>query len=203
MSTLLDLPIAERRARSTRRRRREGSHWHADTQFHLEHEPFVGYRVALATEADASIVLRWHRPHPAVRALLGGQRSVALPSREAVVVYDAAESGSRALGEPFPLRFTPVRCTRGRALPVRARRVERRRDPAPGPRRASSVRRAVARQQSPPSQACGALPVPALALAASAAPRTRATAERYVDTLIDAEPELHVRPVRTRQDRAA
>src|SRR5579859_503970 len=80
-------------------------------------DPFIGYRVALATEAGASVLLRLAPPHPAVRALLAGQRSVSLPPREAAVVYDAAESASRAFREPFPLQFTPVRCTRGRALP--------------------------------------------------------------------------------------
>ena len=79
-------------------------------------DPFIGYRVALATEADASALLRLAPPHPAVRALLAGQRSVTLPPRDAAVVYDSADSVSRALGEPFPLQFTPVRCTRGRAL---------------------------------------------------------------------------------------
>jgi GNAT superfamily N-acetyltransferase len=32
-------------------------------------------------------------------------------------LYDGAESVSGGLGEPFPVRFTPVRCKRGRALP--------------------------------------------------------------------------------------
>jgi hypothetical protein len=52
-------------------------------------DPFIGYRVALATEADASALLRLAPPHPAVRALLGGQHSVTLAARDAAVVYDA------------------------------------------------------------------------------------------------------------------
>jgi len=62
----------------------------------------------LTPEADASSLSRLSPPHPAVRALLAGQRSVTLAARDAAVVYDAAESVSRALGEPFPLQFTPV-----------------------------------------------------------------------------------------------
>ena len=77
-------------------------------------DPFIGYRVALATEADASALLRLAPSHLAVRTLLDGQRSVTLPPRDAAVVYEAAERVSHALGEPFPLQFTPVRCTRGR-----------------------------------------------------------------------------------------
>src|SRR5438445_703937 len=102
-------------ARCTWRRRLEGSHTRMPTP-DSRLDPFIGYRVALATEADASALLRLAPPHPAVRALLAGQRSVTLTPREAAVLYDAAESVSRALGEPFPLQFTPVRCTRGRAL---------------------------------------------------------------------------------------
>ena len=79
-------------------------------------EPFVGYRVALATEADTSSLLRLAPPDQTVQALLAGQRSITLTPRVANAVYDAAESASRALGERFPLQFTPVRCTRGRAL---------------------------------------------------------------------------------------
>jgi len=75
-------------------------------KFNSRLDPFIGYRVALATEADASALLRL-AAHQAVRALLGGQRSVTLAARDAAVVYDAAESVSRALGEPFPLQFTP------------------------------------------------------------------------------------------------
>ena len=80
-------------------------------------DPFIGYRVAPATEAGASVLFRLAPPHPAVRALLAGQGSVTLPPQDVAVLYDSADSVSRALGEPFPLQFTPVRCTRGRALP--------------------------------------------------------------------------------------
>ena len=114
-------------------------------------DPFIGYRVAQATEADASSLLRLEPSHPAVRALLDGQRSVTLPPRDAAVVYDAAESVSRALGEPFPLQFTPVRCTRGRALQferVALSAGEIRTWCTTG----SSDWRAVARQQSPRSR---------------------------------------------------
>ena len=80
-------------------------------------EPFVGYRVTLAPDAGASSLPRLAPLHPAVRALLDGQRTATLSLREADALYDAAESVSGGLGEPFPVRFTPVRCKRGRALP--------------------------------------------------------------------------------------
>jgi hypothetical protein len=155
-------------------------------------DPFIGYRVALATEADASALLRLAPPHPAVRPLLGGQRSVTLTPRDAAVVYDAAESVSRALGEPFPLQFTPVRCTRGRALQFE--RV------ALG---AGEILHLVhdgffglarCREAAIEAvQACGVLPVPVLGLPPLPRHATRATAESYVDTLIDREPDLHLR----------
>ncbi len=44
-------------------------------------EPFVGYRVALATEADTSSLLRLAPPDPTVHALLAGQRSITLTPR--------------------------------------------------------------------------------------------------------------------------
>ena len=80
-------------------------------------EPFVGYRVTLAPDAGTSSLPRLAPLHPAVRALLDGQRTTTLSLREADALYDAAESVSGGLGEPFPVRFTPVRCKRGRALP--------------------------------------------------------------------------------------
>ena len=155
-------------------------------------DPFVGYRVALATEAGASVLFRLAPPHPAVRALLAGQRSVTLPPRDAAAVYDAAESVSRALGEPFPLQFTPVRCTRGRALQFERVALS-----------AGEILHLVhdgffglARCRAAAIEAvraCGVLPVPALGLPPLARHATRATAESYVDTLIDREPELHLR----------
>ena len=155
-------------------------------------DPFIGYRVALATEADASALLRLAPPHPAVRALLAGQRSVTLATRDAAAVYDAAESVSRALGQPFPLQFTPLRCTRGRALQFERVSLS-----------AGEILHLVhdgffglarCREAAIDAvQACGGLPVPALGLPPLPRHATRATAESYVDTLIDREPDLHLR----------
>ena len=155
-------------------------------------DPFIGYRVALATEAGASVLFRLAPPHPAVRALLAGQRSVTLPPRDAAAVYDAAESVSRALGEPFPLQFTPVRCTRGRALQFESVALSAGEilhlvhDGFFGLARCREAAIAAV-------QACGALPVPVLGSAPLPRDATRATAESYVDTLIDREPDLHLR----------
>ena len=155
-------------------------------------DPFIGYRVALATDADASALLRLAPPHSAVRALLDGQRSVTLPPRDAAAVYDAAESVSLALGEPFPLQFTPVRCTRGRALPFERVALSAGEilhlvhDGFFGLARCREAAIAAV-------QACGGLPVPALGLPPLQRHATRATAESYVDTLIDREPDLHLR----------
>ena len=155
-------------------------------------DPFIGYRVALATEAGASVLLRLAPPHPAVRALLAGQRSVTLQPREAAVVYDLAENVSRALREPFPLQFTPVRCTRGRALQFERVALSAGEilhlvhDGFFGLARCREAAIAAV-------QACGVLPVPALGLPPLPRHATRATAESYVDTLIDREPELHLR----------
>ena len=161
------------------------------SRFHLEHEPFVGYRLALAPEADASNRASLARSHPAVGALLGGQRSVAVSLQEAVVVYEAMDRRPRASGEPFPIRFTPVRCRRGRALPFErvalsgAEILYLVHDGFFGSVRCREAAIAAV-------TVCGALPVPALALPPLPRHCSRATAERYVDTLIDAEPELRV-----------
>src|SRR5258707_4397773 len=52
-------------------------------------EPFVGYRVTLAPDAGASSLPRLAPLHPAVRALLDGQRTATLSLREADALYDA------------------------------------------------------------------------------------------------------------------
>ena len=61
-------------------------------------EPFVGYRVALATEADTSSLLRLAPPDPTVHALLAGQRSITLPPRVATPCMTRRKS-LRALSE--------------------------------------------------------------------------------------------------------
>jgi hypothetical protein len=163
------------------------------SRFHLEHEPFIGYRLALAPMADSSVQTCPAPSHHAVRALLAGQRSVAVSLREAVAVYEAMDRSPRASGEPFPIRFTPVRCRRGRALPFERVALSGLEilylvhDGFFGSVRCREAAIAAV-------TLCGALPVPALALPPLARHCSRATAERYVDTLIDAEPELHVHP---------
>jgi len=107
-------------------------------------------------------------------------------------VYDAAESASRTLGERFPLQFTPVRCTRGRALQFESVALSATEilhlvhDGLYGSARCREAAIAAV-------QACGVLPVPALGLPPLPRRATRATAESHVDTLIDREPELHLR----------
>ena len=123
---------------------------------------------------------------------MSGQRSVTLQPREAAVVYDLAENVSRAFGEPFPLQFTPVRCNRGRAMQFERVALS-----------AGEILHLVhdgffglahCREAAIEAvQACGGLPAPALGLPPLPRHATRATAESYVDTLIEREPELHRR----------
>ena len=90
-----------------------------------------------------------------------------------------------------PLHFTPIRHVRGRALPFEA--------VALGPGELlylvhegffGSTR---GRQAAIGAvEACGALPVPVLALPPLRRRVPPAMAERHVDTLIEREPELHV-----------
>ena len=156
-------------------------------------EPFVGYRVTLAPDAGASSLPRPAPLHPAVRALLDGQRAATLSLREADALYDAADSVSGGLGEPFPVRFTPVRCKRGRALPFETVALGAEEilhlvhDGFFGSARCREAAIAAV-------QACGVLPMPTLALPPLPRHAPRATAEGRVDALIDREPELHRRP---------
>src|SRR6266545_6709821 len=155
-------------------------------------EPFVGYRVTLVPEADTSNLAGLSPPHPAVGALLAGQRFVTLGPREVDALYDSIEQvpGDRAAA--FPLRFTPVRCRRGRALPFEtvalsaAEILHLVHDGFFGSARCREAAIAAV-------QACGVLPVPALALPPLQRHASRAVSESHVDTLIEREPELHRR----------
>ncbi len=83
-------------------------------------EPFVGYRVTLAPEALAPGQARLVSQHPALRALVSGQRSVMLAPLEAATLYESIEPVPDSLARAFPLRFTPVRysaCRLCRAAP--------------------------------------------------------------------------------------
>ncbi len=101
-------------------------------------------------------------------------------------MYDAVESVSRGLGEPFPVRFTPVRCKRGRALPFE--RVALSADEIlylvhDGFFGSARCREAAIAAVTGLRRSTGAS-ARACRLYRAIAPR--ATAERYVDTLIDA-----------------
>ena len=152
--------------------------------------PFSGYRVTLAHEAPTRRLEELASDRPALAALLAGQRSVALSARQAATLYDAIEPVVRAAGLPAPLRFTPVRCTRSRALPFEAVALSPTEilylvhDGFYGPARCRAAAIAAV-------EACGALPVPALALAPLPRRTSRAAAERHVDALIEREPEIH------------
>jgi hypothetical protein len=155
-------------------------------------EPFVGYRVTLAPEADSSIQPRLVSQHAALRALVAGQRSVTLAPGEAATLYDSIEQVPEHLGAAFPLRFTSVRCRRGRALPFET--VALSTDEILHLVHDGLFGSACCREAAIGAvQACGVLPVPALALPPLPRHSARATAERHVDTLIDHEPELHLR----------
>jgi hypothetical protein len=154
--------------------------------------PFSRYRVTLARDAPPLRLAELASHHSALAALLAGQRSVALSGREAAAFYDAIEALVREAGLPIPLRFTPVRCRRARALPFEAVALSPTEilhlvhDGFYGPSRCREAAIAAV-------EACGALPVPALALKPLPRRSSHIAAERHVDALIDGEPELHTR----------
>jgi hypothetical protein len=130
--------------------------------------------------------------HPVFGALLAGRRTVTLAPKIAGAAYQATLLAIRGTEVPFPLRFTPVRCARGRALPFESVSLD-----------ASEILHLVhdgffgadrGRQAAIAAvRACGALPVPALTLAPLRRGTAPAVAERHVDTLIEREPELRSR----------
>jgi len=155
--------------------------------------PFSGYRVTLAHDAATLPLAELASHHPALAALLPGQHSVALSGREAGALYDVIEPLVREKGLSIPLRFTPVRCRRSRALPFEAVALSPTEilylvhDGFFGPARCREAAIAAV-------EACGALPVPALVLAPLPRRALRAAVESHVDALIDRESELHGRP---------
>lgn len=154
--------------------------------------PFIAYRVALARDVDHRQLEHFRSAHPVVGALLAGRRTVTLAPKNADAVYEATLRATRGTEVRFPLTFTPVRCARGRALPFESVSLD-----------ASEILYLVhngffaadrGRQAAITAvQACGALPVPALALAPLRRGTAAAVAERHVDTLIEREPELRSR----------
>lgn len=154
--------------------------------------PFIAYRVALASDINHRTLDAFVPIHPVFGTLLGGRRSVILPPANAAAVYDATARAARHSDTVFPLRFTPVRCTRGRALPFEAIALG-----------ATEILHLVhdgffgadrGRQAAIAAvQACGALPVPALMLAPLQRGVSTAVAARHADTLIEREAELRSR----------
>jgi hypothetical protein len=154
--------------------------------------PFIAYRVALARDVDHRQLEHLGSVHPVFGALLGGRRAVTLAPKNADAAYEATLQAIRGTVVSFPLRFTPVRCARGRALPFESIVLN-----------ASEILYLVhdgffgaerGRQAAITAvQACGALPVPALSLAPLRRDTVAAVAERHVDTLIEREPELRSR----------
>ena len=154
--------------------------------------PFIAYRVALARDVNHRQLEHFRSVHPVFGALLAGRRTVTLAPKIADAAYQATLRAIRGTEVSFPLRFTPVRCARGRALPFESVSL--------GPSEilflvhngffgAERGRQAAIAAV----QACGALPVPALSLAPLRRDTAAAVAERHVDTLIDREPELRSR----------
>jgi hypothetical protein len=125
--------------------------------------PFRGYHVSLVSDAVSGDLQHLASAHPALEALFGGQQSVALSVSEAVALYDAAEAVALDPAELLYLVHDGFfGPTRGRQAAIAA------------------------------VEACGALPVPALALPPLRRRVPPAAAERHVDTLIEREPELHL-----------
>jgi hypothetical protein len=154
--------------------------------------PFIADRVALARDIDHHQLEYFGSVHPVFGALLAGRRAVTLAPKNADAAYEATLLAIRATEVSFPLSFTPVRCARGRALRFESVALY-----------ASEILYLVhdgffgadrGRQAAIAAvQACGALPVPALALAPLRRNTPPAVAERHVDTLIEREPELRSR----------
>ncbi len=149
--------------------------------------PFVGYRVSLVGEAAQLVPTAGALTAPAFPALAGGQRAVTVSVAQAAALYDAAELAARAQGVPIPLSFVPIRCRHGRALPfarVALSAVEILylvHEGFFGPDRGRQAAiRAV--------EACGALPVPGLALPPLGRLVSAVSAERHVDVLIEVSP---------------
>jgi hypothetical protein len=151
--------------------------------------PFIAYRVALDNDANRRDLAAFLPIHPAFGTLLGGRRGLTLAPANAEALYEATARAVRDNDVAFPLRFTPVRCARGRALPFEAVALS-----APeilhlvhegffGPARGREAAIAAVR-------ACGALPVPALGLPPIGRDVGRAAGERYVDALIEGEARL-------------
>ena len=154
-------------------------------------EPFIGYRVTLSPTIRPSVlhVLRTARV-PVLQMLASGDRPVIVPPAQASRLYETAQSLAQEHALPFPLQFTPLRPLLGRARRFEAELL--------APTEILSLVHdgffcsARCREAAIAAvEACGALPVPALALPAVRRGAPRARCERHVDTLIEREAELH------------
>jgi len=163
---------------------------------HPSGTPFVGYRVTLArNDAQRTLlaIVSSAGAHEALHSLVSADRPVILSAGAAAALYDTVERLCCRLRLAFPLRLMPIRCRRGRALPfesVALSSVEILHlvhDGYFGTARGRDAAIAAV-------EACGALPVPALALRPVWRGAPRLAVERHVDTLIDREAELQINP---------
>ena len=153
-------------------------------------EPFIGYRVTLAPDIRPSLLHAMRTAQlPILQAVASRSGPVIVPAAHAASVYETVQSLAREHGAPLPLLFHPVRPDLGPARRFEAQPF------APtdilhlvhegffGSERCREAAIAAV-------EACGAQPVPALALAAVQRGSPRARCERHVDILIDREAEL-------------
>src|SRR6266498_3774017 len=127
-------------------------------------KPFTGYRLEASKESTRSALAALPSMRLHIESLTTSNRVAFVSVADASAVYEAIETAARETSAPFPLRFRPIRCARGRALPFEA--VALSPDEVlylvhEGFFGAARGRKAAIAA----AQACGALPVPALGLA--------------------------------------
>ena len=162
--------------------------------------PFSGYRVTLVSGSSLPESAEDVREHPVLARLRAGKGAVLSP-RDAAILYETVEAAAEKDGSVLPLRFTPIRCNRKRALPFESVALS-----------ANEILHIVhegffgglrCRQAAIAAvQACGALPVPSIGLAPVGRRAPRTIAEQHVDALVDREAEVHVRPADARSRQA-
>jgi len=162
--------------------------------------PFSGYRVMLVSGSSLPESVEGVGEDPVLARLRAGQGAVLSP-RDAAMLYETAEAAAEKHGSVLPLRFTPIRCNRKRALPFESVALS-----------ANEILHIVhegffgglrCRQAAIAAvQACGALPVPSIGLAPVGRRAPRTIAEQHVDALVDREAEVHVRPADARSRQA-
>ena len=161
--------------------------------------PFSGYRVTLVSGSSLPESVGGLKEYPVLPRLRAGQSAV-LSARDAAMIYEAVEAAT-AKGGTFPLRFIPIRCNRTRALPfesVALSAIEILHIVHEGFFSTLRCREAAIAAV----QTCGALPVPSIGLEPVRRRAQGLLAEHHVDTLIDREADLHIRPGDARPRRA-